>query len=244
MTRANLTDRAPILEIEALRSGYGDLMVLHGVDLALHSQERMAILGPNGAGKTTFMRTVAGALPIASGRVRVAGEDLTRASSHKRLAHIGWVPEGRLLFDEFTVYDNLAISARVVGAQDHFDEALAQCIELFPAIGEKLKVRAGTLSGGQQQMVAIARALVRRPKILMLDEPSMGLAPRVLTMISDALHRLAADGLSIIVTEQNVTWLEGVIENVVIFGNGVVKDKGTSALLTDRDALRSIYLGV
>jgi branched-chain amino acid transport system ATP-binding protein len=239
----SLTSKAPMLEVSGLRAGYGDLMVLHGIDLVLEQGQRLAVLGPNGAGKTTLMRAIAAAIPAVSGAISVAGQEMTKASANARLAQIGWVPEGRLLFGAYSVLDNLEISARVVGAWDRFEESLQESVELFPALKDKLKVPAGSLSGGQQQMVAIARALVRRPSILLLDEPSMGLAPMVLTDIAQALSTLSERGLSIIVAEQNVTWLGDLVEQVVVIGNGRVTARGDGSLLEDREALRRIYLG-
>ena len=235
-----------LVRVDRVTKSYGERVlthVLHGIDLQIRDGERLAVLGPNGAGKTTLMRAISGVIPSVSGRVEIEGEDVTDKGAHDRLERVGWVPEGRLLFSDFTVRDNLMLSARVAGQGAHFDELLAESIDLFPILEEKLPVPAGTLSGGQQQMVAIARALVRRPQLLILDEPSMGLGPLVLEDIREALKRLSAQGLSILITEQNVAWLVGLIDSVAVIGNGQINTRGTAELLEDREALRSIYLG-
>jgi branched-chain amino acid transport system ATP-binding protein len=228
-----------VLSVKGLRAGYGDLMVLHGLDLEIRDKECVAVLGPNGAGKSTLMKVIGGAIPVAGGSLDMAG---TRTNA-ERLRRIGWVPEGRMLFSDFTVRDNLWLSARAAAQSRTFKEQLDACVALFPVLGDRLDVHAGTLSGGQQQMVAIARALVRRPDLLILDEPSMGLAPLVLEDIRAALERLRADGLTILIAEQRVNWLTGLLDGVAMIQHGVIAMRGTGQLLQDRDAMRSMYLG-
>lgn len=236
-------DRQGILRVSGLTAGYDDLMVLDGLDVVVEDGMSTAVLGPNGAGKTTLMRAIAGELPAVEGQIHFLDRDITRTPSHARLKEIGWAPEGRLLFSDFSVRDNLFLSARAAGRAREFRDALEECMDLFPVLKQKLRATAGSLSGGQQQMVAIARAIVRRPRLLLLDEPSMGLAPLVIQDIRNALGRLKEGGLSILLTEQNVPWLEGLVDSVVILLNGRVATQGSSELLDDRDAVRSIYLG-
>jgi branched-chain amino acid transport system ATP-binding protein len=232
-----------LLELDSVRAGYGDLMVLNGLSLQLRDGECCAVLGPNGVGKTTLMRTIAGVLPRAGGTVRLESTQQGDVSQQRWMCDIGWVPEGRLLFGDFSVLDNLMLSARAAGRADGFEQALEESLELFPPLKDKLRDKAGTLSGGQQQMVAIARALVSRPRLLMLDEPSMGLAPLVVDHIRTALERLREQGLAVLVAEQNISWLQGFVDSVSVLRHGVVELSGTGDLLEDRDALRSLYLG-
>lgn len=228
-----------VLKVENLRAGYGDLMVIHGLNLTVGQGECVALLGPNGAGKSTVMKVIGGALPIASGEVQL--KDAQGAKD--RINDIGWVPEGRHLFGDFTVRDNLLLSARAAGQAKLFSESLEQCVDLFPMLGERLKTRAGSLSGGQQQMVAIARALVRRPKILLLDEPSMGLAPLVLESINEVLTKLRKQGMTTLIAEQRVTWLAGLLDRVCFIQHGEIIKTGTRELLSDRELMRNMYLG-
>lgn len=232
-----------VLEVSGLHTGYGDLMVLSGLDLTVIPGKTTVLLGPNGAGKTTLMRAIAGTLPIVKGEVRLDGRVLNSVPTHARLREAAWVPEGRLLFSDFTVRDNLFLSARAADAARHFPDALAECIDLFPVLRDKLSSTAGSLSGGQQQMVAIARAIVRRPRLLLLDEPSMGLAPLVLRDIRRALEQLQGSGMSVLVAEQNVPWLEGIVDSVVVLGGGKAVVSGGEEILRDREAVRAVYLG-
>lgn len=236
-------DASPALRLEAVQAGYGDLRVLHGIDLVVPQGQVTAVLGPNGAGKTTLIRTIAGQLPARQGVIEFMGEPVQDVPTHARLRNIGWVPEGRMLFGDYSIRDNLLLSARAAGSREDAESAVADCIELFPVLGDRLRMRAGNLSGGQQQMVAIARAIVRRPLLLLLDEPSMGLAPLVLEDIRQALVELKSRGMSVLVTEQNVPWLTDVIDHVVVLNQGTVRLRGHRDLLADRDAMRTIYLG-
>lgn len=233
----------PQLSVRNVHAGYGDLSVLRGINVEVQKGRTTAVLGPNGAGKTTLMRTIAAALPCTEGEIRVDGVSQAGEPGHRWMRRIGWVPEGRMLFSDYSVRDNLYISARAAGTAGEFDAALAECIELFPIVGERLRTLAGKLSGGQQQMVAISRALVRRPRLMLLDEPSLGLAPMVLESIRESLARLQATGLSILIAEQNVPWLEGLVDEVIVLEHGRDLVRGSADLLHDRETVKRIYVG-
>ena len=230
----------PQLSVKDLHAGYGDLTVLRGVSVTVSKGRTTAVLGPNGAGKTTLMRTIAAALPRTAGEIRLDGVSQSATPSYRWMRRIGWVPEGRMLFGDYTVRDNLYQSACAAGTQGEFEAALAECVTLFPIVGERLRTLAGNLSGGQQQMVAIARAIVRRPSLLLLDEPSLGLAPKVLNTIRDAIRQLQSSGLSVLIAEQNVPWLEGLVDEVVVMSQGRDILSGNADLLRDREAVKRI----
>ena len=231
------------LAIKNLHAGYGDLAVLRGVNVTVPKGRTTAILGPNGAGKTTLMRTIAAALPRSAGEIWLDGVSQATEPSHRWMRRIGWVPEGRMLFTDYTVRDNLYQSACAAGTQGDFEALLEECIELFPIVGERLRTIAGTLSGGQQQMVAIGRAIVRRPRQLLLDEPSLGLAPKILATIAEAIKRLQSSGLSVLIAEQNLPWLDGLVDEVVVLSQGRDVVTGPAELLHDRETLKRIYIG-
>lgn len=231
------------LLVKDVHAGYGDLSVLRGINVEVRKGRTTAVLGPNGAGKTTLMRAIAASLPLSQGEIHVGGEKQAGIPGHRWMRRIGWVPEGRMLFSDYSVRDNLYISAKAAGTHREFDTTLAECIALFPLIGERLGYMAGKLSGGQQQMVAIARALVRRPQLMLLDEPSLGLAPMVLDSIREALVKLQATGLSILIAEQNVPWLEGLVDEVIVLGQGRDLTRGGPDILNDRETVKRIYVG-
>lgn len=243
MAEFSMLDDAPQLSVKDLHAGYGDLTVLRGLNVTVLKGRTTAVLGPNGAGKTTLMRTIASALPRKSGEIRVNGISQANDSDHHWMQRIGWVPEGRMLFANYSVWDNLYQSARAAGTQDNFEDALAESIALFPLIGERLRTLAGNLSGGQQQMVAIARAMVRRPCLLLLDEPSLGLAPKILDTIREGIKMLQSSGLSVLIAEQNLPWLEGLVDNVVVLSQGRDVVRGGADLLRDRETVKRIYIG-
>jgi branched-chain amino acid transport system ATP-binding protein len=233
----------PQLSVRNVHAGYGDLAVLRGINVTVQKGRTTAVLGPNGAGKTTLMRTIAAALPRMAGEIWLDGVSQASEPSHRWMRRIGWVPEGRMLFADYSVRDNLYQSARAAGTLGEFEAALAECVTLFPVIGERLRTLAGTLSGGQQQMVAIARAIVRRPRQLLLDEPSLGLAPKILETIREGIKSLQSTGLSVLIAEQNVPWLEGLVDEVVVLSQGRDVVTGTADLLYDRETVKRIYIG-
>lgn len=235
-----------LLEVEDVCAGYGDLQVLWDVSVALPTGGIVVVAGPNGAGKSTLLRTIAGTIRPTAGTIRFDGTDVTRWRHSRRLnSGIGWVPEGRLLFDEITVEENLRMSARMAGLKGTaLAESLDATAEVFPELLEWLPRPAGQLSGGQQQIVAIARALVRRPRLMLLDEPSVGIAPRIVGMMADKLQQMSSLGVGILVAEQNVAWLADIATESIVLRGGRVAYRADGAVLASRDFMRDVYLSV
>jgi branched-chain amino acid transport system ATP-binding protein len=223
----------PLLEVDDLHVAYGELEVVKGISLAIEPGEIVTVLGSNGAGKTTTLRSLAALMGATKGRIAFSGRDIGRRPPHE-IADLGLVlvPEGRQLFPEHTVRENLELGAyRYLrrGRCSEFAESLDEVCELFPRVRERLGQTAGLLSGGEQQMVAISRALVSRPRLLLLDEPSLGLAPILLRSIFDAFVKLKARGLTLLIVEQ-MAWLGlEVIDRAYVLENGLIALSGTSA---------------
>ena len=235
-----------LLNVDAVDAGYHELQVLWQVSLRVEPGELVVVAGPNGAGKSTLLRTIAGTVPLMAGGVTVQDRDVSRWSHSRRLRRgMAWVPEGRLLFDELPVRENLRLSAHVGGLpRARFPERLDVVSRVFPELAEWLHRPAGQLSGGQQQIVAVARALVRDPRLILLDEPSVGLAPKVIGRMAEQLHGMRELGVGIVVTEQNVAWLADVATSVVVLNGGRVVGTGTPEQLASRDFVRRAYLSV
>ncbi|HEY8480297.1 MAG TPA: ABC transporter ATP-binding protein [Spirillospora sp.] len=235
-----------LLSIDRLDAGYHDLQVLWSVSLDLPHGRIAVVAGPNGAGKSTLLKAVAGTVRPTSGRVRIEGRDVTRWSHARRLRNgVAWVPEGRLLFDDLSVRENLRMSAYMAGIpKSGFADRLAKVIEVFPDLKDWLRRPAGQLSGGQQQIVAVARALIRGPRLILLDEPSVGLAPKVVARMGERLHAMREMGVGICVAEQNVAWLAGIADQVHVLTGGRITGGVDPALLRSRDFLREAYLSV
>ncbi|WP_446210057.1 ABC transporter ATP-binding protein [Micromonospora sp. IBSANI012] len=235
-----------MLEISGLCAGYDKLQVLHEIDLAVADGRLLAVIGSNGAGKSTLLRALSGLLRPTAGRITLAGRDLTGLSAEAiAAAGLAHVPENRLVFPSLTVSDNLALGGwtrrrdgKAVAARR------ARVLELFPRLATRLDQPAGTLSGGEQQMVAIGRGLMAGPKVLVLDEPSLGLAPRLVGEIFAALARLKTEHeLAIVLVEQNARAAFRVADEVVVMDRGRVVATGSPAALADDDRVRSAYLG-
>jgi branched-chain amino acid transport system ATP-binding protein len=237
----------PLLEVHDLHLAYGELEVVRGISFSVERGEIVTILGSNGAGKTTTLRSLAGLSSATRGRVEFSGIDISRKPAHE-IAHLGLalVPEGRQLFPEHTVLENLELGAYLRlrgGKRAEFAESLADIFELFPRVQERLDQPAGLLSGGEQQMVAIARALVSQPQLLLLDEPSLGLAPMVLRSIFDAFLKLKERGLTILIVEQ-MAWLGlEVCDRAHVLENGAITLTGTSQELARNPSVMEAYLG-
>lgn len=231
-----------ILEIKDISSGYGPAPVLHDISLDLAENETLAILGPNGAGKSTLLMSIVGLLPLQRGRIVLDGRDITRLSPDRRAASgIAWVPEGRRLFPSLTVRENLLVAGRHL----HHDEEAARLEEvfgLFPDLSALLDRAAWALSGGQQQMVAVGRALVARPRVLLLDEPSLGLAPMITRTLMDALDEVGARGQAMVLVEQNVMHGLRLAERAIMLTEGQITFFGRSEQLLSDDTIRTSYL--
>jgi len=234
-----------MLEVVNLVGGYGDLEVLHGVSLQVTDGEAVALLGSNGAGKTTLLKMVSRLLPIRSGKIIWNGQDLSPLPAY-RLAELGiaHVPEGRGILTSLTVLENLELGAFTPRAKRERRKSLEEVFTLFPILKERQKQRAGTLSGGQQQMLSIGRALMLRPKILLLDEPSLGLAPLLVQNIFEKIATISQMGVSILLVEQNLLQALKVARRGYVLETGRIVLAGDSDTLQQNEEVRRAYLGV
>jgi branched-chain amino acid transport system ATP-binding protein len=235
-----------LLELCNVRAGYGPVSVLRDIDLTIEAGEVVGILGANGAGKSTLMRAIVGLIPLQQGNVVFAGRELTRASAAERVGRgIALVPEGRMLFPPLTVLDHLLLGSNPSRpSRADRDERLESIFALFPVLHERRDAAAAVLSGGQQQMLAIARALMSRPRLLLLDEPSMGVAPKVRRDIYAALHRLiGAYGLTIVVVEQDASLALRLVERVLLMQAGRIVRHGSADEFRSSETLQDVYLG-
>ncbi len=233
-----------LLTIEGLRAGYGAVEVLRGVDLQMAPGELVALLGSNGAGKTTLNSVVSGLVPTWAGRVVFDGQDLTGAH-YRRVVQAGLiqVPEGRKVFPNLSVLENLELGA-FTRARARRAENLLRVFETFPRLRERQSQLAGTMSGGEQQMLAIGRGLMAEPKLLILDEPSLGLSPLLVEEMFALIAQLRASGLAVLLVEQNVGQSLEIADRAYVMENGLIRFSGTSAQLLASDTLRQAYLGV
>ncbi len=235
----------PLLSIEGVCSGYGDLVVLHDVDVTVDDGEIVAILGSNGAGKSTLLKSVVGLLRTRSGQISGAGVRLTGLST-EAIARAGviLVPEGRQLFSTMSVLENLLLGGHVNRRHHRNDSQLEQVFELFPILKERRRQVAGSLSGGQQQMLAIGRALMARPKVLLLDEPSLGLAPIVLGQVFEALGTLRTLGVTTLLVEQNAMMTLAFADRAYVLERGRVVVAGKASELASDPRIQQAYLGL
>jgi branched-chain amino acid transport system ATP-binding protein len=234
-----------LLKVEGLEAGYGELQILWGVSLAAGRGQLTAIVGANGAGKTTTLRAVAGSIAPWKGKVTFEGEDVTRLPAHAKAARgFALVPEGRQLFSSMTVGENLELGAYSKRAAHKFATRRDEVFSLFPRLAERQHQRAGTLSGGEQQMVAIARGLMSDPDILIIDELSLGLAPVVVHQLFVTLKRLKEAGLTILLVEQNVHLALAVSDYAYVIAEGRLFTEGPPATLAAMPEIRKAYLGL
>jgi branched-chain amino acid transport system ATP-binding protein len=232
-----------MLRLSEVHASYGAAPVLQGVSLALEKGETVALLGPNGAGKSTLLGALAGTTPRRSGRIELEGRNLVNERSHAIVAAgVALVPEGRLVFAPFTVEDNLRLGA--VRLKGDADERFAYVYKLFPRLAERHRQPAGTLSGGEQQMLAIARALMSRPRLLLLDEPFLGLAPLVVSQIEEALGKLRASGLTMLIVEQKLDIALRFASRAYVLIKGKVVLEDSTASLARRPDLRDLYFSL
>jgi branched-chain amino acid transport system ATP-binding protein len=238
-------DGAPLLDVHGLVAGYSGRDVLHGIDLAIAPGEFICVIGANTAGKTTLLRTISRLVPRAAGIMRFAGCDLTslRADQLPALG-IAHVPEGRQIFPDMSVAENLALGAFAARRSRDIGERMERVLTLFPRLRERHGQSAGTLSGGEQQMVAVGRALMSGPKLLMLDEPSHGLAPKVIEEMHSAFIAINRSGTTVLLVEQNVAMALDLATRGYVLESGRITLKGATAELRENDAVRAAYLGI
>jgi branched-chain amino acid transport system ATP-binding protein len=235
----------PILAVEGLRGGYGDVPVLRGVSLEVGAGEIVALVGANGAGKTTTLRAIAGLLAPSGGTVRLGGRRIEGRAPHEIVAlGLTLVPEGRKIFPSLTVLENLELGAYLPGARAHRRTSLARVMDLFPVLADRRRQSAGTLSGGEQQMLAIARALMGTPRLLMLDEPSLGLAPLVVERIFGVIETINAGGMPVLLVEQNVQRSLALAARAYVLEQGAIALAGPARELATRADVRRAYLGL
>jgi branched-chain amino acid transport system ATP-binding protein len=233
-----------VLAVENLSSRYGRVEVLHGISLHVEQGEIVCLIGSNGAGKTTLLRAISGVQTIAAGSITFDGRDISGAAPHARVSFgIAQVPEGRQIFGPLSVEDNLRLGAWTRSDSD-IGSDLETVFEMFPVLRQMRAAAAGSLSGGQQQMLAIGRALMSRPKLLLLDEPSMGLAPILVQQILDAIAGLRDRGTTVLLVEQNVTAALAIADRAYVLETGRIALVGTAGELTHDERVRSAYLGI
>ena len=233
-----------LLEVKDLSVYYGVICALKGISFEVNEGEIVSLIGANGAGKTTMMQSVVGMIPKKSGSVVFDGQDITKVPCHK-IVRIGMtqVPEGRRIFQELTVYENLLMGAYSMKDKDSFKDDLETMFTRFPRLAERRNQIAGTLSGGEQQMLAMSRALMSHPKLLMLDEPSMGLAPILVDQVFEIIQELHNSGTTILLVEQNASKALKISDRAYVLETGNITLSGTGAELANSDEVRKAYLG-
>ena len=234
-----------MLELAAVDAGYGTFQALFGASLEVRLGEAVAVIGPNGAGKTTLMRVISGLIRPMRGMISFEGVDLLSTPPHRILElGIAHVPENRRLFARMTVEDNLRMGAYAPSSRPKFQQRLAFVYDLFPRLLERRRQLAGTLSGGEQQMCAIGRALMSEPKLLLLDEPSAGLAPVIVQQVFALVERIRMSGLTVLIVEQNVRQVLHVVDRAYLLEAGSIRASGTAGELLAGEAIHQAYLGI
>lgn len=233
-----------LLRVEGAVTGYGKLTVLHGVSLDAAPGRITAVFGPNGSGKSTLVKAIAGALPLWEGHVRLDGEDLTSLPAHRVVRHgVSLMPQGGGVFPQLTVLENLRLGGYVVQSSREVDERIARLLTEYPALARRRNIAAGNLSGGEQMMLAIARALVNQPRFLLLDEPSAGLSPKLVAETLERVAELRERGVGILIVEQNIREALRVADTCYILVGGANRWHGTPADIRDDRQIMDLYLG-
>jgi branched-chain amino acid transport system ATP-binding protein len=234
-----------MLELKKVSAGYGTFKALFDIDIVVEAGEVVGVIGPNGAGKTTLLRVISGLIRPMSGTITLNGESIAGRRAYQIVsAGIAHVPENRRLFPRLSVEENIKMGAFVHSARAQLHDRLAWVYELFPALKERRNKLAETLSGGEQQMCAIARALVSRPAILLMDEPSAGLAPVVVDQVFELVQRIRKEGFTVLIVEQNIQGLLAVVERAYLLEVGTIKLAGTAVEMREHPFVRKAYLGM
>jgi branched-chain amino acid transport system ATP-binding protein len=234
-----------MLSIHDLDAAYGVIPVLHGVNLEVHPGEIVALLGSNGAGKTTLLNNISGVLPAKAGRITFHGQDIGHLSSDKIVQlGISQIPEGRKIFPYLSVKDNLLMGASTRQAWTKHQEMMKKVCEIFPILAERASQRASLMSGGEQQMLVIARGLMARPKLLMIDEPSLGLSPLIMSQIYDVIRTFPAEGITVLLSEQNALHALEIAGRGYVMQDGHIVLEGTGQFLLESDLVKKAYIGM
>jgi branched-chain amino acid transport system ATP-binding protein len=245
MSTSNVPAPAPLLELENITAFYGDLQALFGISLRVFPGEIVTLIGANGAGKTTSLRVISGIKHPAAGSLRFEGEDVSRVPAHRMVERgISHVPEGRQVFPYLTVRENLSLGAYAPRSRAHMKQSLQEQLTLFPRLAERMDQLAGTLSGGEQQMVAIARGLMGKPRLLLLDEPSLGLAPKVVDEVFEKIQEIRNTGITMLIVEQNVVSGLSISDRGYVIQHGSVLMEDSAKNLLSNDMVRAAYLGI
>jgi len=234
-----------LLEVEKVSAGYGMVQVLWDVSFQVKEKEIVSIIGPNGAGKTTLVRTIVGLIQAKNGAVRFKGENIERLPSYERVKKgITLIPEGRDIFPRLTVEENLALGAYTVNDKDTIKRTKEEVYQIFPVLKKKEKALAQTLSGGEQQMLVICRSLMSKPQLLILDEPSLGLAPIIVEKVLDTLVKINEDGVTILLVEQNIRDSLNIANRAYVLEEGKIIIEGEGRQLLSNDHIKEVYLGI
>jgi len=236
---------AALLRLEDVRASYGDLQALFGITFEVKAGEIVTLIGANGAGKTTTLRVISGLLKSRQGKVYFDGQDISKLPPHEIVMRgVSHVPEGRQLFPFMSVEENLALGAYIPRQRPGIKQAIEEQLELFPILKERRKQLAGTLSGGEQQMVAVARGLMAAPKLLLLDEPSLGLAPKIVEEVFTKVQQIGKSGVTVLIVEQNVVDGLSISDRGYVVENGEVTLQGSPKELLGNEQIRAAYLGL
>jgi branched-chain amino acid transport system ATP-binding protein len=234
-----------LLEIDRVDVHYGQVQILKQISLSVREKEVVSLLGSNGAGKTTTVNCISGILPVSRGTIRFLGEDITRLSAHQRVERgLIQIPEGRKIFPSLTVEENLILGSYLKNPKSRRKESLKAVMNMFPILAERSKQPAGTLSGGEQQMLAIGRAVMSLPKLLMLDEPSLGLAPLIVESIFGTIRQINREGVPILLVEQNVPQSLAISEHAFVLEEGSIALSGEGSVLLINPYIKKLYLGL